>query len=195
MRLGKKLFKIIRIELESLKSKEKFLKKAKRKSEFGKERLLSNKLAYSETTRIKERTLEIDNIEKEKKEKDKSIRTENVQKDMLKQTNGTRYNTTNINNTEGNDSKSIEFKKKENNQTEVIQENENEYDFRVRKVKTELDDTIDGNNNQFNNVMHLDIDQKSKVSVSGSEIDLDGVFNAEQNEFIRVMVNSEISSN
>jgi hypothetical protein len=187
IRLGKKLFKIIRIELESLKSKQKFLKKAKRKSEFGKERILSNRLAYSETTRIKERTLEIE--EKNIKENDQSIKTKNAQKDMLELTEGTRFNTTNINNTEESQIHHNGFKKKENNQTEVVNENENKNDFNMRKVQTELDEDMDGKLKNFRKVMHLNIDNKSKISVSGSEIDLEGVFNAEENEFIRVMVN------
>ena len=169
-----------------MKSKQKFLKRAKRKSEFGKDRILSNRLAYSETTRIKEKTLDIE--EKNINDIEKSIKTENAQKDMLELTDGTKFNTTNINNTEESDIMQHEFKKKENNQTEVINENEYEQDLKVRKVQTQMDETMDEKLKQFRNVMHLNVDHKSKISVSGSEIDLEGVYNAEQNEFIRVMV-------
>lgn len=199
-RLGKKLFKVIRIELESLESKKKFLKKAKKKTEYGKDRLVSNKLAYSETTRIKERTipskrskLSDDKSVKDFKEDDKffTIKTDNIQKEMLKKERGTQINTTNINNTDGSfdfEDNKLFLKKKFKQNTEVISKDDENFKIQIKNIKTELDETMKENKLNIKNIINLGVEEKDLQSISGSEIDLEGVYNAEQNEFIKVMV-------
>ena len=194
-RLGKKLFKVVRIELESLESKKKFLKKAKRKSEFGKDRLLTNKLAYSETTRIKERTLPLEKETRPReKQKDFTIQTDSAQKEMLEHSGSTQNNTTNVNNTEGmiqperTDEHLLMFSKKRIHETEVIRKKDSFGDIKQKLVKTELDETREEAVKKIKNVINFNIEDKQSYSISGSEIDLEGVYHAEQNEFIKVMV-------
>jgi hypothetical protein len=210
MRLGKKLFKIIRIELESLESKNKFLKKAKRKSEIKKNKNLLKKIECSETTRIKERTLIMDNKEekeeptkdalneksrKDLKENDNmTIQTDKIQQQVLESSISSQNNTTNINNTEGNlmndemGQPLISFRKKLVNQTEVISKNDDLEVLKSKLVRTENDENDNKEKKNIDRVIDLEHEDHKSYSISGSEIDLDGVYNAEENEFIKVMV-------
>lgn len=208
--MGKKLFKIIRIELESLESKNKFLKKAKRKSELKKKKSISKKIECSETTRIKERTLALENKEeskegdngesKENNVSDKigncdiTIQTDKIQQKVLESSISSQNNTTNINNTEGNmmseemSQPLLSFRKKLVNQTEVISKNDDLEIMKSKLVRTENDEQENTEKKNIERVIDLDPEERQSYSISGSEIDLEGVYNAEDNEFIKVMV-------
>lgn len=190
MRLGKKLFKVIRIELESKKSKQKFLKKAKRKSGFAKENLFQHKLAHSETTRMQEKPVLGVPAEITRNPDEKTILTQDAQIQILEATEGTQLNTTNINNTEEIPS-TTQCQKK--NHTEQAEPERADLELAPRRANTDLDAQVESKLKDFAKTVHLNVKDLMRESVSGSEIDLEGVFNAEKNEFIRVMVSHELT--
>ena len=194
LRIGKKLFKIWRIEIESNQSKEKFLKKAKKVSVFGKNDIsvnLNHKIVQSNTTRFKEDDLLSKIISKKrKKEKEKTFETDNLRKEMLFNLSESKLNTSNINNTEGFVEKKIAIIQTLQNQTKEEQnENSTFGKSEIKKMKTEnLDDK-----ENIQDIDHPKMPNKNEKNfrnsmISESEIDLEGVYSAEHNEFIKVMV-------
>ena len=125
IRIGKKLFKVIRIELDSRKSKATFLKRARKKSEIGLPKSLPSKLDNSETRRfnpnlrnnligsnldnrkpnceILDQISDKQNGNKKKlnMQKEQTMETELARKRMLRGLENSNMNTSNINNTEG----------------------------------------------------------------------------------------------
>ena len=244
IRVGKKLFKIWRIELESSRSKEQFLKKAKKVSDYGKHQVLSSKLAYSETTRIKnKKSMKEDNTELELREKnDKTIESEFARKKMISNISDSKLNTSYINNTEGEilrkkiknqTDQNISCNTKFNNlkcsknksmmemnnledDTGRKQENFNGCNIKVKSCEEEQNNSFVqvqvkkvGEGSQKESKQNLNegsrpVPQPEKekevkdwlklsleennIQVSGSEIDLEGIYSAEHNEFIKVMV-------
>ena len=192
LRLGKKLFKIVRIELESQESKKKFLKKAKRKSEFGKEKekVQANKMANSETTRVKERTLPQfqKEITEEEETPEMTYPTEQVREKILDSMESSQHNTTNINNTEGDlppaPTTAMQPKKKK---PETHPEATSK-DHDLQKIGGKVNKTEGGDHQPKRRQKLIEKKNSQSYSLSGSEIDLSGVFNAEHNEFIKVMV-------